>query len=173
MSLVRWIMIPLCFFLGTLPVCAQDQDPKFIALFITNFAKYVEWPAQSDTGDFIITVISDKQVYGELKIMAEKTSVGKMRLNIQSCSKVEDVPRSRIVYLGTAHSDLLQKVVDKCCIDNTLIVTNKTGLGSAGASINLLNTYWKQRYEINLKNFKQCGLNAKPVLFKLGVTIGS
>jgi hypothetical protein len=157
---------------GLCPLRAQDQDPKFIALFITNFAKYVEWPAPNDSGDFVITVVGDNQVSNELKIMAEKTAVGNMRLKILSCSNVKDIGKSRIVYLATSRSDLLKETISKCCTDHTLIVTNKTGLGRAGAAINLLNAYWKQRYEINIQNLQQCGLSAKPVLFKLGVMIG-
>jgi hypothetical protein len=152
---------------------SHGQDAKFTALFITNFARYIEWPSEQSRGDFVVTVLGNDQVTEELKIIAEKTMVGEQRLVIRKCLTTEALEKSHIIYVAPEKSECLAGVLEKFGSGPTLIVTNKKGLAQAGAAINLAMIAGKQRYEINPASLKKSGLGAKPVLFKLGTVIGS
>jgi hypothetical protein len=146
------------------------QDAKFTALFIVNFAKYVEWPGTS--GDFVVTVLGDDGVTDELKTIAEKTKIGEQPMSVGSSKTPEQAGKCNIIYVTPGKSDALPAVISKYASGGVLIVTNGKGLAEKGAAINLSMIDGKQRYEINPEGIKKSGLVAKPVLFKLGKVIG-
>ena len=55
---------------------AIAQETKYIAVFLYNFTRYVDWPNNVRTGDFVIGVLSDDNIYNELMGIANGKSVG-------------------------------------------------------------------------------------------------
>jgi len=47
-----------------------SQEPTFKALFIFNFAKYIEWPNQEERSEFVIGIYGNDQVIKELDKLA-------------------------------------------------------------------------------------------------------
>ena len=163
---------PLLLFLLVLLLPARAEDAKFTALFVMNFAKYVEWPAEGQSGGIVITVLGEGAIVDELKTVASKTTAGERKLAVRQVAKLDDVGSTHILYLCPGKSDQLADALKKYP-SGVLVVTNGKGLGEKGAPINLVEIEGKQRYEINTEAMKKCGLSAKPVLFKLGKVVGS
>jgi len=159
-------------FLAAVPPLLRAEDYKFTALFVMNFAKYVDWPAEVASGDFVITVVGNDPIIDELKTIAEKTTIGAQKLVIRKAESVDQIEPSRIVYISPGKSAQLSNALAKFA-SGVLVVTNGKGLAEQGAAINLVEIDGKQRYEINTDGFKKSGLGAKPVLFKLGKVLGS
>lgn len=156
--------------LFTVALCGQAvaQDAKFTALFVLNFAKCVEWPAQG--AELAIGVVGSDPVTDELKVIAQKTKLGSRSIAIRTFDSGEHTERCDILYVSPDKADALAGLLAKF-ETGTLIVSNKKGLAQQGAPINLCMIDGKQRYEINTEALKKTGLKVTPVLFKLGVTI--
>jgi hypothetical protein len=157
------------FAMSWLPV--QAEDYKFTALFIFNFAKYIDWPSQD--GDFVIGVLGNDPIIDELKTIAGTADLNGRKMVVKKFSSAGQVEKCGILYVTPGQSDSLSPMVNKFGQSGVLIVTNKPGLAEAGAAINLAMIDGKQRYEINTASLKKSGLSAKPVLFKIGKVIGS
>jgi hypothetical protein len=148
----------------------QGQTSKFSALFIINFAKYVIWPDSEASGDFTITVLGDDPVYEELKSLSADTKIGKQPIAVKKSTTLDKIDRCRILFISPDKSNMTPTALAKFPV-NTLIVTEKEGLGKLGAAINLVMINGKLTFEINADGLKKSGLSAKPALFKLGKTM--
>lgn len=169
---MRMKLIGGLFALLVLAGSSYQQDAKFAALFVFNFAKYVEWPAAQSSGEFTFVVLGKDPMYDELKTIAEKTKLDGRAIVVRQVDGPEQAGACHIMYVSPGKSDALQDVLGKVA-PGTLVVANRDGLGAKGASINLVMIDGKQRYEINPEGLKKAGLVAKPVLFKLGKVLGS
>ena len=49
---------------------AQSTNYKAYSLFVYNFMKYVEWPEEESTGDFIVGLIGDSKIKEDLIVLA-------------------------------------------------------------------------------------------------------
>ncbi|MBR5642849.1 MAG: YfiR family protein [Salinivirgaceae bacterium] len=65
-----------------LSITAKAQDEKFKALFMYNFTKYIEWPQNKQSGDFVIGVIGNPAIVGELNAIAQRKTVGSQAIKI-------------------------------------------------------------------------------------------
>jgi hypothetical protein len=148
------------------------EDAKFTALFVLNFAKYVEWPTEGQTGDLVITVVGEGAVVDELRTLAGKTTAGERTIVVRQAASTDQVQTTHILYLCPSKHGQLAAALAKFP-SGVLVVANGDGLAAQGAAINLVEIEGKQRYEINTAALKKCGLGAKPVLFKLGKVVGS
>lgn len=146
----------------------QKNDAKFNALYLLNFARYISWPDSSN--EIIVTVLGSDPVFYELKKMAIVASNTK-KIKVFSKDDVAMINETDIIFIPERRSSDLPDIVKKTESRPVLIVTSKEGLITDGAGINLVNLYWKLRYEINLKNLKEHGLIADSILYKLGKVI--
>jgi hypothetical protein len=164
-SLTPLLILAIC------AIAAHAQDPKFTALYIINFAKYVEWPATASQGDFTIAVVGDDPVIDQLKTLFADTKIGERKIVVNKVASVDKIVACNILYLSPDKSNLLGTASAKFGQSGSLIVTQKEGLGKEGASINMVYVNGKLTFEINVASLKKSGLSAKPVLFKLGTAI--
>ena len=82
-----------------LSTAARAQDEKFKALFMYNFTKYIEWPQAKQSGDFVIGVIGNSAIVGELETIAQKKTVGAQAIKVKQVSSAEDLTKMHIVYV--------------------------------------------------------------------------
>ncbi len=161
-----FVMVSACFVSG--------QDPnsvRFNALFLTNFAKFVQWPDETTFDEIVITVLGNDEVVEELKKISEVAAIRGKKLVVKVCQAASAIPESHMVFIPENQSRLLPEVLRIVENKSVLIVTNKKGLAEQGAAININNLYWKQRYEINQKALAVHKLIAKPELYRLGKVI--
>ena len=52
------------------------QNYQLHSVFLYSFTRYVQWPEESNTGDFDILVLGDSPILPELKKMADLKKVG-------------------------------------------------------------------------------------------------
>ena len=167
------IKIHFLLFFG-LSVCfseSEENGAKFNALYITNFAKYIEWPDDSTVTSFRIVIIGDDPVIHQLNSIAKHISIRGLKLVVETCDTLESRVTPHIIYIPARRSSDLPAILEIVKNKPVLIVTNKKGLAEQGAGININNLYWKLRYEINVKNLQAHNLSAHDVLFELGRVI--
>jgi len=160
--------------LATAAFCSgsePESNVRFNALFITNFAKFMQWPDQQDSTALTVTVIGNDPVCEELRKIAAITRINGRMLRVAVAENSSAVEHTHILYIPENKSKHVGDAVKRFDSKPVLIVTNKKGCAELGAGININNLYWKLRYEINITALKKNGLVAMPELFKLGKVV--
>jgi hypothetical protein len=125
---------------------SQQLDPKYEAIIVYSLTKYCEWPA-NNSGDFVINVLGEGDIIGELKKMAALKKVGSRSIRIESYSDVSELEDCHILFITHDMSDNINDVLTKAY--GTLIITEKPGMGELGAGVNLVNRGGKLKIELN------------------------
>lgn len=140
-----------------LSAIAQDFNTATKVRFIKLFPKYVEWPADKKSGDFIIGVIGDVSMKAALTdAMADKL-VGSQPIKVIQLGSAAETSKCHMVYLSADKSGEINTCFSKGQKSNTLILTDKDGLISK-SQINFVFVDSKLKFELNVKNLTNFGL---------------
>ncbi len=168
--MTRKIFFTLFFVLCPLSI-SLAQNEMFKALFMYNFTKNVEWPADMRQGDFVIAVLGDSPVIGELQKVAASKKVGQQSIVIKKVDNVGAIDKCHILYLPAGKSGDFGAVLSKTEGKPILLVTDKDGLAQQGACINYVTVGGKLNFEINKARFQKQGLQMSGALANLGIVI--
>ena len=80
------------------------QDAKYKALFIYNFTKHIEWPANAKTGDFVIGVVGNNDVFNNISAIATGKKSGSQNIVVKKFKSVEEVTDCHILFVGMGQS---------------------------------------------------------------------
>jgi hypothetical protein len=169
-------LVLLCGLLSSQEVYAQgkveETENKVHSILIYNFTKYINWPEEYNKGDFIIGVLGETDLVGELQKMAKEKNVSNRRMVIKKYSSVNDIDsKCNILFIATGSSNLLSSALRKTQGHPTLVISHKDGLGRAGSLINFVSSNGKYRFEINLNAMDQNGLKCAQQLKTLAILI--
>ncbi len=147
------------------------QEAKFKALFMYNFTKYIEWPAQKQHGDFVIGVLGNSPIIQELEIIAQKKKVGTQTIVIRQVESLSEMAACHILYIPEGRSGRAEEVANSCSGKGVVLITDKPGLGKTIAGLNYIYISGKQSFEINKTNLEKQGMKVNSVLLSLGIVV--
>jgi hypothetical protein len=147
------------------------QEEKYIGLFLYNFTKFFDWPAEVKTGDFVINVLGHESVANELIRLTNQKKVGTQNIVIKPMSSIAEAGKCQIMFVGYWHSRYLAKVIEKMGSDPCLIITEKEGLLSEGSAINFLIVDNTIKFELKKSNALSRGLKVDPRIAELAVRV--
>lgn len=117
----------------------QVTPSRFIAYSLYNFSKFIDWPSETVTTTFEISVVGDKNVYQELLKLAENKKQGTAAYQIKFCKNIEELSgSSHIVYLSNFNSGKVKEVNSNSKNKGLLVVTEREGMTKQGSSISFL-----------------------------------
>ena len=167
---MRRLTIAALFVLLTAPLIHAQQE-LFKSLFIYNFTKNIEWPDEYKSGDFIITVIGQDGLTGELQKLAQTKKVNAQPIVVKQLTTVAGASKTNIVYVSSSKSSNLATVVDTYKDTPTLIISDQGGGCKTGSGINFVIVDGKIKFEISPGNITSSGLQLSPKLTSLGITV--
>lgn len=145
------------------------QDAKFQALIMYNFTKLIDWPDKS--GNFVITIIGNAELAKELKEFTTNRKVsGIQEITIEKLL-VSEITKSQILYVGLAESNNLEKIIEKIGTNNTLLITEKSGLTDKGAGISFVKKSGTWKFQFKESNIKNQGLKVSSDFKGLGISM--
>lgn len=150
---------------------AQRPMHEIHSMLIFNFIKYIEWPDNTKSGDFIIAVYGDDDVYDQLSKLYGKRQIKGQNTEIVNISDVSALNSAHIIYLASSKSRDFDAILEKYDTKPTLIITDKSGLGKKGSSINFREVGGKLKFEINQSSFDNSNLKVSSQLVNMGITI--
>jgi hypothetical protein len=150
---------------------SQAQDYKFHSVFMYNFTKYIQWPSNYQSGDFIIAVLGDSPIIEHLNKMAEGKTVGSQKFLIKKYSSVNDIQNCHILFIPSNKSNEFDKVQLKLEGLSTLLITEKDGLGHKGSGINFIIVDGEWKFELNKKSTEKSNLKVSTELARLAIEI--
>ena len=165
------IKILFVFTLLLLSASAFSQQEKFKAIYIYNFTKYLEWSPSYKEGNFVIGIIGNSEISNHLEIVAQKMKVGNQPIVVKRYNSIEDIDKCHLLFISFDKSSELKSILEKMENKNTLVVTDKNGMGKQGSGINFYNDDGELKFEISKQNIEKAGLKISPALLILGKTI--
>lgn len=149
-----------------------DTNARVKSVFIYNFTRYVEWPADYQTGNFIITMYgTNPGMLAELNTMAKTKTVGAQKIEIRNTTTLDGIGKCNILYVtpdvATPLADIIAKIKGK----SILLVTEKPGFAKQGAAINFVVVENRQKFELNKANAEKYNLKVSAQLVTLSIPV--
>jgi hypothetical protein len=149
---------------------AQTLNYKLASVFVYNFTKYVEWPANSKGGLFIIGVYGDSPMTVELNKFITSKHVGEQTIIVKVVSSVQEAGECNILFVPLTQSGKIKEISQAIKGKPTLTVTEKSGLIMKGACISIFldeDDDYKTKFEVNKTTIADNGLQVALDLLQL------
>jgi len=147
---------------------AQEKDYKAYSIYVYNFIKYIEWPASSKSGEFVIAVIGDSPITKELRALAASKKANGQTILVRNIMSLAEIGTAQILYISSGKSSLIKEAEEKTKNLPTLVIGEREGLVKKGAGINFLTLEDETlRFELNKKAIKEHNLQVSQTLISL------
>ncbi|HTL09501.1 MAG TPA: YfiR family protein [Chitinophagaceae bacterium] len=148
---------------------AQQGDSYDIqANIIYRFTKYIDWPEDKKTGDFIIGIVGDSPIKQALDNFIGNKTAGSRRIITRRFSSVASVFNCHILFISEDERSSLRKIAWRTNGSPVLIVTEAEGMARIGACINFSIVAERLTLEINKNTIEERNMNIASELLQLG-----
>ncbi|MGJ3235552.1 YfiR family protein [Marivirga sp.] len=141
------------------------------SMLMFNFIKYVEWPADAKSGNFVIAVVGDENVASTIQNFYTNRTVKGQTVKVVNVDNVSEVNNAHVLYLSSNRSKEFETAIEKFTGKSTLMITDKNGLGKKGSCINFQEINGKLKFEINQESIKGNNLKVSNQLSSMGILI--
>ncbi len=147
----------------------RAQNYQLHAVYIYSFIKYVQWPGENES--FTIGVLGDTPLLSHLEKMAASKKAGNRPIVIVKFQSVESIKPTNILFVSNTTSEEIDSLLEKSEKNNSLLITEKEGLGMAGSAINFVERNGKLAFELNKSSIDNAGLKVSSELSRLAIII--
>ncbi len=147
------------------------QIAKFKAAYTYNICRFVEWPKQERSGDFVVGVLGNKGVSTAIADLAKKKKIFGRKIVVKYFSSVAAASKCHVLYIANSQTKRLPEVVVKIGKNPTLLVAEKEGAIRKGAAINFVLQGKKLRFEIKKVNATRQNLKINSSINKLALKV--
>ncbi len=164
-------MIMTCLF--AVNVHAQDVDYRAQSLYIYKFSKFIYWPENTMSGEFKIGVYGNSPILEELELMASiKKGADGLDITIAEVSDDDDLTGFNLIYIPSSKSRQIRDLASRIGDKPVLLVAEREGLASKGATISFLVTdNMVLKFEVNMSKLRSQDLEISDELLSLGYEI--
>jgi hypothetical protein len=136
----------------------QTTIPKAQTLFIYNFSRLIEWPANYRTGPFVIGVLGYSEVAPELEVYTKGKKVGAQDINVIRFKSAKEITNCHILFVPFDKTKQLPEIMGILNDKSTLIITEKAGALEEGSAINFVVIEDKLKFELKPDNAVKLGI---------------
>jgi hypothetical protein len=133
-------------------------------LFIYNFSRMIQWPAGNQSGDFIIGVVGNNELYHELATFVANKKVGTQSIVVKKFDDPQSISRCHIVFVGNGKVTRFGEIVSRLQGTNCLIITERKGMVNSGSAIDFFIVEDKLKYAFNQDNAEKYNLTVSKSL---------
>jgi hypothetical protein len=174
MTLIRknfWLLLIFIFSAQTFGMseAAEDADSQvFKSLFVYNFIKNIQWPAQPASIQIGI-VGDDESAFQAFDKMAKAKSKEGQQIIIRKFAE-QDTSLPEVVYIPSGVSgDKTRSVIDKLKSKMTVLITEESDWVQKGAFISFKVLDNKLRFQINKDVFEKTGIKISSNLISMSI----
>ena len=136
-----------------------------------NFIKYIQWPDEGASGEFIVGVIGEDDVYNTLKAWYDGKPKGSKTYVIKKLGSTAEAASCHVVYIGKAKSKDFDDVKSKVNGKSILTITDGNGLGQKGSCINFKVIDGRLKFELNQEVVTGSNLKVSGQLSSMAILI--
>jgi hypothetical protein len=155
-------------------ISIQAQPPVNYAIhanIIYRFTKYIDWPEERKTGDFIIGIVGETPLFDILNTFISNKMAGNQRIIVKRFVASASAFECHILFVGEDAIDNFKKIASRTAGTSTLLVSEFEGLANKGSCINFVIVNEHLQLEINKNNLIRRHLNIANELLSLGVVV--
>ena len=161
--LIRILIVTPFFLFATVPQLPREAEKDTTAIlqanYLYNIAKLVEWKdADMRTGNFVIGIIGNANLYQELIKQYSTRTIGKQPIEVRKLPRAADVERCHILFVGRSDLALLPDIYKRMAGQPTMVVTEYAGALEDGAVVNFVKVQNLLKYEMSMANAQKHGL---------------
>ncbi|HTE33073.1 MAG TPA: YfiR family protein [Chryseolinea sp.] len=151
---------------------AQERPVHEIhAAMLYNFIKYVQWPNEGETGDFVVGVIGDENVFNTLKSWYDGKAKGSKKYVIKKLDSPNDAMGCQVVYVGKSKNRDFDVIKTSVAGKSILTITDGNGMAAKGSCINFKVIDGKLKFELNQAMFTGSNLKVSTQLSSMAILI--
>ncbi|MFZ6009355.1 MAG: YfiR family protein [Bacteroidota bacterium] len=151
---------------------AQDRPAHEVySMMVFNFIKYVQWPDHAGSGEFVIGVVGNGDVYNTLNSWYGGKPRGTKTYVIKKFNSSAEVTDCHVVFIDKSKSGEFENINNKVKGKGTLVITDKNGLGEKGSGINFKTVDNKLKFELNQKALEASNLKVSGALSSMAILI--
>jgi hypothetical protein len=151
---------------------AQERPiHEVYSMMVFNFTKYVQWPDHTASGEFVIGVIGNTEVFNTLQAWYGGKPRGGKTYAIKRFSSASEVTDCHVVFIDKSKSGEFEAINNKVKGKGTLVITDKNGLGEKGSGINFKTIDNKLKFELNQKAIETSNLKVSGSLSSMAILI--
>jgi len=152
---------------------AQEQRPihEVYSMMVFNFVKYVQWPANDNSKEFVIGVVGSNDIYNTLNTWYAGKAKGAKTYVIKKFNNASEITDCQVIFIERSKSGEFDAVSNKVKGKGTLVVTDRNGLGSKGSCINFKTENDKLRFELNQQAIEASNLKVSGSLTSMAILI--
>jgi hypothetical protein len=152
---------------------AQTEKPmhEIHAQMIYNFIKYIQWPNDTEPGEFVVGILGEDDVYNTLKSYYDGKPKGAKKYSIRKLSGADEAPTCAVVYIGKNKSGQFENVKNGVAGKPVLTITDSSNLGKKGSCINFKVLDGKLKFEMNQASLTSSTLKVAGQLSSMAILL--
>ena len=173
-GLLRWgWMVILLLVAGSLKLSAQTAAPaeyQIKAVFLFNFARFVDWPAKAfpdADSPFVMGVLGDDPFGSYLDETVRGEKVNGHPLTVQRYRRVSEVKACQVLFVSRSEADHVDQILASLRGRSTLTVGDTDDFAAHGGMIRLATEKNKVRMHISLDPVKAANLAISSKLLRV------
>lgn len=157
--MARWLLglLAVCVLAGPVRAEAPSAEYQVKAVFLFNFAQFVDWPATAfpDPQAPIVIAVLGKDPFGAyLDNLVRDEHIGARPLLIRRCSRPEELAGAHLVFISRSESRELETILAKLKGQPLLTVGDADIFTRAGGMVRFVTEGGKIRLRINVEAAK-------------------
>ena len=152
------------------------REYQLKAVFLFNFAQFVEWPPQAfaDAQTPLVIGVLGRDPFGAyLDEAVRGETVNNRSLVVRRYGRVEDIDTCHILFISRSEGDRLEKILARLRGRNILTVGDAEGFGLHSVMIRLVTVENKIRLRINLEVAQAANLRISSKLLRAAQIVTS
>lgn len=148
---------------------APSREYQIKAVFLFNFAQFVEWPPAafaSAQAPLVIGVLGEDPFGSFLDQAVQGEKAGQRPLEVRRYAQVSDIDACHILFISRSEAGRLDEIVARLNGRGTLTVSDIDGAAVRGVMIRFINQNNHLRLRINLDAAKFAGLTISSKLLR-------
>lgn len=151
---------------------AQERPTHEIhAAMLYNFIKYVQWPNESEAGEFVVGVIGDEKIFATLKQWYDGKPKGSKKYVVKLLATPAEAADCQVVYIGKSKNKDFDTVKSSITGKSVLTITDGNGMGQKGSCINFKVIDGKLKFELNQAEVSGSNLKVSSQLSSMAILI--
>ena len=174
-----WLLLVIWLLSAGLSLAAEatpSRENQVKAVFLFNFAQFVEWPTQAFAAaqtPLVIGVLGEDPFGAFLDETVRDEKVNNRPLAIQRYRRVEEIQTCHVLFISGSETARLEQILENLRGRNILTVGGAEDFATRGVMIGFATEKSKTRLKINVKAAKAASLTISSKLLRPAEIINS
>ena len=166
-------VISICIMASGFLATAQEEKPLYEihSAMLFNFMKYIQWPNESEAGEFILGIFGEDDVFNTMKTRYDGKAKGTKKYVIRKLANAAEAANCNVVYLGRSKNREFENIKIATTGKHILTITDSANLGQKGSCINFKVINEKLKFEINNASITEADLKVSSQLTSMAIVI--